>query len=82
VLPVLKAQTVEIGRGENGGRTATYANVVRGLTRLGDWTGGEAQFDLPLATARSGGDTYVVLVQAAHGVKPGAILGAAKGPGL
>ena len=82
VLPVLRSQTVEIGRGENRGRSITYANVVRGMTRLGEWTGGEAQFEAPLGVARAEGDGYVVLVQATHGVKPGAILGAAKSAGL
>jgi hypothetical protein len=82
VLPVLKARTVAIGKGENSGRTVTYANVVRGLTRIGDWSGGSARFELPLATAIGDGDGYVVLLQVARGVKPGRILGAAKSSGL
>jgi len=82
VLPILKSQTVEIGRGENGGRRITYANVVRGMTRVGDWNGGEARFEVPLSAARGEADGYVMLLQVSHGPKPGAILGAAKGPGL
>ncbi len=82
VLPVMRLQTVSIGRGENGGRTATYANVVRGMTRLGEWRGGPAQFQLPLQTAMGGGDGYVVLLQTPQGKKPGPILGAAKSKGL
>jgi hypothetical protein len=82
ILPVLRAQTVPIERGENRGKTITYANVVRAMNRLGEWRGGSARFEVPLETARSGGDGYVVLLQSTEAEKPGLILGAAKGPGL
>jgi len=82
VLPVVRAHTVPIGRGENRGRTITYANVVRGLTRIGEWRGGSARFEVPVEAARKGADGYVVLLQASEGTKPGVILGAAKGSGL
>ena len=82
VLPVLKSQTVPIERGENRGKTITYANVVRGLNRVGEWRGGSARFEVPLETARKGGDAYVVLLQSTDAARPGVILGAAKGPGL
>jgi hypothetical protein len=82
VLPVIRAQTVPIGRGENRGRTITYANVVRGLTRVGEWRGGSARFEVPLETARGSADGYVVLLQASDGSRPSLILGAAKSSGL
>jgi hypothetical protein len=82
VLPILKAHTVPIGRGENRGRTVTYANVVRGLKRVGEWRGGSARFEVPAADARSGADGYVVLLQTSEQTRPGAILGAAKSQGL
>ena len=82
ILPVLKSQTVPIERGENRGKTITYANVVRGLNRVGEWRGGSARFEMPLETARKGGDAYVVLLQSTDAARPGVILGAAKGPGL
>ncbi|WP_134500908.1 DUF1223 domain-containing protein [Microvirga pakistanensis] len=82
VLPVLRLQTVPIERGENKGRTVTYANVVRGLKRIGEWRGGPARFEVSAETARSGADGYVVLLQAQEGDKPSVILGAAKSPGL
>jgi hypothetical protein len=83
LLPVAKAREVAIGRGENKGRTITYANVVRGMTKLGDWSGPPARFEVPVSSARPGdADAYVVLVQTADDAKPGAILGAAKGPGF
>ncbi len=82
VLPVRKTETVTINRGENGGRTVTYANVVRGFVRIGEWRGGQARFEVPLPTAQADGDGYVVLLQTAERTKPGVILGAAKSAGL
>ncbi|NIX75367.1 DUF1223 domain-containing protein [Microvirga sp. c23x22] len=82
VLPVMHSKTVRIGKGENSGRTVTYANVVRGVTRVGEWRGGAAHFEVPLATARGDGDGYVVLLQTSTDVHPGPILGAAKSHGL
>lgn len=88
LLPVAKAREVAISRGENKSRTITYANVVRGVTRIGDWTGEEATFEIPLASARgTENDGYVILLQAiqpkANGsMKAGPILGALKSAGL
>jgi hypothetical protein len=83
LLPVVKAREVAIGRGENKGRTITYANVVRGMVKIGDWSGQPARFEVPTSSARAGdAESYVVILQAADESKPGAILGAAKGPGL
>lgn len=82
VLPVLRTQTVPIGRGENSGRTVTYANVVRGLTRIGEWRGGSARFEVSARVARGEADGYVVLLQVPEGTKPGLILGAVKSAGL
>ena len=81
LCPVIKAQEVAIGRGENRGRSITYANVVRGLVKIGEWKGEPLKLDVPAATAKQeGADGYVVLLQGAIGGRPGAILGAAKGP--
>lgn len=83
VLPVVKEREVTIGRGENRGRTITYANVVRRMTRAGFWSGAAARFEVPLKKARYGdADSYVVILQGGEAEKPGPILGAAKGPGL
>src|SRR3712207_8160929 len=57
---LFRSQTVQIGRGENKGRTIIYTNVVRGMMRVGEWTGGKARFEVPLATAKGDGDGYVV----------------------
>ena len=82
ILPVAKAREVAIERGENRGKTITYANVVRGMIRIGEWRGAPLRLEVPLATAKSDGDGYVVLLQAPRGEKPGPILGAAKSAGL
>lgn len=84
VLPTTHAATVPISRGENQGKTISYANVVRALVRVGDWNGTEAVLAVPLATTQvPEADGYVVLVQTdqpgRYGLMPGAILGAARG---
>lgn len=72
---ILPRATVEIGRGENAGKTLDYANVVRKMTRLGEWNGAAAHFDVPVATADM---RYVALVQEGSPERPGAIVGAAQ----
>lgn len=77
--------TVPIARGENQGKTVSYANVVRGMTRIGDWDGKEATLTAALAVTQAAeADGYVVIVQSEqpgkYGMMPGAILGAARGP--
>ncbi|MCJ2014225.1 DUF1223 domain-containing protein [Methylobacterium sp. J-076] len=83
LVPLLKRRETEVGAGENGGRVATYVNVVRGLQRLGSWTGQPVRFEVPAsAAAVSEADGWVVLVQHAREGRLGHIIGAAKGPGL
>lgn len=83
LVPVLRSRPVAIGRGENKGRVVVYANVVRGLHRVGPWSGQAARYDVPRDAARAGGaDSYVVVLQGTAGGHPGRVLGAAKGPGL
>lgn len=65
-------EVVDIGRGENAGRTLTYHNVVRKIAPIGSWNG-QGTFS---ASANVGADEpVVVLVQAG---KAGPILGAAR----
>ncbi|MEP9351457.1 DUF1223 domain-containing protein [Xanthobacter sp. KR7-225] len=79
--PVSTSQQVAIGRGENGGRSATYSNVVRGWVRLGAWDGRSLKLHVPLADLRRDGvDAVAVLVQAGSADAPGRILGAAMVP--
>ncbi len=82
VAPISRHVTVPIERGENKGRSASYANVVRGLVRVGEWSGAAATLQAPISVSRAdGADGYVVLVQvdqpSKYGTIPGAILGAA-----
>ncbi|KPF66910.1 hypothetical protein IP69_14200 [Bosea sp. AAP35] len=77
--------SVPITRGENQGKTVAYANVVRGLTRIGDWDGKAATLSAALAATQAPeSDSYVVIVQVEqpgkYGMMPGAILGAARSP--
>lgn len=46
LLPVASRQTVQIGRGENSGRTITYANVVRDIIDLGPVGGAERRIEI------------------------------------
>jgi hypothetical protein len=56
--------TVNIGAGENDGRTMTYHNVVSDLRSVGKWGGAEATFDVP-RTSLAGlpHDAVAVIVQ-------------------
>jgi len=55
-------QSVQIDRGDNRGQTVRQLNVVRDVTRLGDWTGRSTLFALP--SVSDDGDEVVVLLQA------------------
>jgi hypothetical protein len=73
-----KSVPVEIGRGENNGRTVTYHNVVRRWLKLGDWTGTDSTWSLPISDIETDeiNATAVMVQQGTHD-KPGIILGAA-----
>ncbi|MGJ3262924.1 MAG: DUF1223 domain-containing protein [Salinarimonas sp.] len=75
LLAVDREEEVAIARGENSGRRATYANVVRGMTKVGTWTGEARTWRHALA---GHGDFHVVLVQTRHGTDPGPIVGAGR----
>lgn len=71
---VQSSATVKIKRGENAGKTITYRNIVRSLTRIGGWDGTAATLAQPIPVAGGvDGASYVVLVQRANA---GPILGA------
>ncbi len=77
-LVVMKKSTdVAIKRGENKGKTVTYANVVREMTPVGVWTGKPSSLQLTLAAVMDpdSEDSVILLQEGADGT--GAIVGAA-----
>jgi hypothetical protein len=81
LCPLIKAVPVAIDRGENHGRTITYHNVVRSWVKLGDWSGAETTWNVPMSQIKTGGvDAAAVVVQQGTHDKPGIILGAAYTP--
>ena len=60
------------------GHTVTYHNVVRRWLKLGDWTGNEATWNVPISDFMTDQvDAAAVMVQQGSHEKPGMILGAA-----
>ena len=56
LLALASSRTVTVQRGENAGSTLTYANVVRAITKIGDWNGAPVDacrpiFRRPISTA-------------------------------
>jgi hypothetical protein len=81
LCPLARAVQVNIERGENRGRSITYHNVVRDWLKLGEWTGTQMTWDVPISEIEIGGvDAAAVMVQAGSHEKPGVILGAAYMP--
>ncbi len=67
---------IEIKRGENSGQILRYHNVVRGMTRIGAWTGQPLDIVTKAADMLAQGrDSCAVIVQS---LKTGRILGAAR----
>jgi hypothetical protein len=63
---------VAVKRGENGGQTLDYFNVVTGLQSLGTYSGGNAEFTLADAAPETGMGLAVFI----QNTRTGAILGA------
>jgi hypothetical protein len=81
LCPLARSVPVDIGRGENHGRTVTYHNVVRRWLKLGDYAGTDAVWNVPIVDILGDDiDGAVVLVQQGSHDKPGIILGAAFAP--
>jgi hypothetical protein len=82
VLPLVSERSVQIGRGENSGRSITYTNVVRGLTRIGGWAGEATTIDIPASSIPPDAEGFVVLLQGGTDKKAAQVLGAARRIGL
>jgi hypothetical protein len=77
LLAVAHATPVEIGRGENHGRTVTYSNVVRSWQRVAEWTGSPIKSSVPLPELNAkDADAIVILVQPGSIENPGPVRGA------
>lgn len=75
---VARSIDVEIGRGENRGRTVTYTNVGRRWLKVGVWTGQAASWTVPMGEiTEEDVDAAAVIVQGGDSDKPGPMLGAA-----
>jgi hypothetical protein len=72
---VQKSGSVPVKRGENGGRTLTYTNIVRQLTPIGVWNGKPVTIQLAQAAfMRPEAEDLIVLIQEGE---TGPIIGAA-----
>jgi hypothetical protein len=81
LCPLTRLVAVEIGRGENHGRSVTYHNVVRRWLKLGDFGGAQQMWNVPLSEImQSDIDAAAVMVQQGTRDKPGLVLGAAFAP--
>ena len=80
LLRVVRSTTVAIGHGRNSGSDVTYTNVVRAMTRIGDWSGKEVRF--PVLSLAGENEGFVVLLQGETAGRPGVILAAAKTVGF
>ena len=72
--------TVDIKRGENGGRTIRYGNIVRSISLVGEYTGADATFELPERLRADSAESFAVLVQGGSEKQPGPIIGAVEAP--
>ena len=63
VISVVPQVVIDIRRGENAGRTASYANVVRKIIPAGMWHGQELELSLPKAAIVGGGTACAALLQ-------------------
>jgi hypothetical protein len=83
LCPISSKVSVDIGRGENHGRTLTYHNVVRRWVKLGSWSGKAETFSMALSEISDGDyslkdiDRLDVVVQSGVATKPSHMLGTA-----
>ncbi len=64
LIDIKSSAIVRIGRGENGGRTVRYVNIVVGERSIGTWEGGAKTFTTNAPRA-AGSDKRLVVVQKA-----------------
>lgn len=70
LIAVTRKVAVGIGRGENGGRSVTYTNVLRDETAIATWRGGKASHMItPEQLAVKGADAYALVLRQPGGGK-------------
>lgn len=70
LVAVTRKVEVSIGRGENGGRRITYANVLRSERKVGEWPGGKANIALAASQLKVPGvDRYALVLRQPGGGK-------------
>ncbi|KAI0110410.1 thioredoxin-like protein [Nemania sp. FL0031] len=57
-----KTEVVKIGKGPNKGKKVPHKNVVRDIVKIGEWTGGNMIYDLPVSSAQMVPGTAAVAV--------------------
>jgi hypothetical protein len=68
LVGVARQRTVKIGSGENGGRSLTYTNVVRGERAVAQWKGGLSKRKLPRSSLQiAGADRYALILRLPDG---------------
>lgn len=73
-----KEVSVEIGRGENRGRTVQYHNVMRRWLKVADWSGKAGEWSVPMENITGEGvDAIAIYLQRGRRDNPGEMLGAA-----
>jgi hypothetical protein len=77
LVTVRSQDTIIVKRGENGGRTLTYHNVVRDIVQVGRWSGAATSFRVPTGGVVLGpSDRFALLIQpAGSGLGPGDVQG-------
>lgn len=64
LLALSSSETIQVGRGENGGRKLHYTNVVKSERNLGSWDGTSKRIKLSDKDLNvSGADKYAIIVQ-------------------
>jgi hypothetical protein len=66
LVAMKSSRIINIGNGENGGRTIRYSNIVVAERRIGKWDGGAETFPLPSLNI-AGADRYAIIVQSGSG---------------
>ncbi len=80
---IKKQSEVFIGRGENKDRKLSYTNIGLSAARIGEWMGKELKVDIAQSVVDSpDSDGWIIVLQAGDSKMPGAVLAAAKSPGL